>query len=73
MELGIPARPVGDGSSQPQGRLQDQEDLQEAGEKEGLWLLTLYYGVREALRMWLGSWSSWATAWNSLETLGASH
>jgi hypothetical protein len=35
MERGTPARPVGDGSSQPQGRLQDQKDLQEAGEEEG--------------------------------------
>ena len=31
----LPTRPVGDGPGQPQGRLQDQADLQEAGEEEG--------------------------------------
>jgi hypothetical protein len=35
MERGAPPRSVGDGRGQPQGRLQDQEDLQEAGEEEG--------------------------------------
>jgi len=35
MERGAPPRPVGDGRSQPRGRLQDQEGIQEAGEEEG--------------------------------------
>jgi hypothetical protein len=35
MEQGAPPRPVGKGRGQPQGCLQDQEDLQEAGEEEG--------------------------------------
>jgi hypothetical protein len=35
LERETPPRPVGDGPGQPQGRLQDQEDLQEAGEEEG--------------------------------------
>jgi hypothetical protein len=35
MERGPTSRPVGEGRGQPQGRLQDQEDLQEAGEEEG--------------------------------------
>jgi hypothetical protein len=35
MERGIPPRPVGDGEGRPQGRLQNQEVLPEAGEDEG--------------------------------------
>jgi hypothetical protein len=35
MEQGTPTCPVGDGPSQLQGRLQDQADIQEAGEQEG--------------------------------------
>jgi hypothetical protein len=35
MEQGTPPRSLGDGRGQPQGRLQDQADLKEAGEEEG--------------------------------------
>jgi hypothetical protein len=35
LERGTPPRPMGDGPGQSQGRLQDQADLQEAGEEEG--------------------------------------
>jgi hypothetical protein len=35
LERGTPPHPMGDGPGQSQGRLQDQEDLQEAGEEEG--------------------------------------
>jgi hypothetical protein len=48
MEREPTARPVGDGRGQPQGCLQDQEDIQEAGEEEGQRLPTPYYGVCEA-------------------------
>jgi integrase len=41
-------RVTGDGPGQPQARLQDREDLQEAGEEEGQQLPTPHYGVREA-------------------------
>jgi hypothetical protein len=35
LERGTPPRPMGDSPGQSQGRLQDQADLQEAGEEEG--------------------------------------
>jgi hypothetical protein len=35
LERGTPRHPMRDGPGQSQGRLQDQEDLQEAGEEEG--------------------------------------
>jgi hypothetical protein len=35
MERGTAPCPVGEGRGQPQGRLQNQKDLQEAGEEEG--------------------------------------
>jgi hypothetical protein len=48
MERGADSLSVGDGPCQPQGGLQDQEDLQEAGEEEGKRLPTPNNGVREA-------------------------
>jgi hypothetical protein len=48
LERGVPPRPVGDGRGRPPGCLQDQEDLQEAGEEEGRRSHKPHHGVREA-------------------------
>ncbi len=48
MEQGTPPRQVEDGRGQPQGHLPDQEDIQEASEEEGQWLLAAHYCVRKA-------------------------
>ena len=48
MERGIPPCSLEDGRGQPQGRLQDQEDIQEAGEEEGYRLPTPNNCVRKA-------------------------
>ena len=48
MERGTPPRPLGDGRGQPQGRLQDQADIQEACEEDEYRFPTPYNSVREA-------------------------